>query len=222
MWIIKPGIQPAGLANYGWHFDEDGWFAARDFSPAGFGPTVRLRAQAVTTLNTSYRYKLTKVGTCLVLAQPQWKNIWGAGEWVDIAGADLHYDHIDPSFTGTVYSASFGPASGTSATRTIGAVATSYPCLFGSPHLHQSADVGPASLMVGDGYSGDTCWALVGWEYMCSPQGYAWTWGQHLYCPDGVYWTWVTYSGHIWGEYDCETWSLQFFDVNAAVFSLWY
>lgn len=132
LWIIKPGIQPSGLANFEWHFDEGAypWFAGRDFSPASSGPTVKLRAQAMQNLNTSYRYKLTKLGSCMVVGKPQWKNIWGGGEWVDIVGADLHYLHINPSFSGTTYSGSF-QGSGSSATKTIGSVATSGSCLVG-------------------------------------------------------------------------------------------
>lgn len=83
--------------------------------------------------------------------------------------------------------------------------------------------------MYGDTYSADSCWTLIGWEYMCSPPGYTWSFGQHLYCPDGVSWVWVGYSGHALvptphpPEYECETWSLDYAPgVNDAVFSLWY
>jgi hypothetical protein len=159
-WQVDPGIDEDDVTEYGWHYDEScsgcEWFGARDFNHPDddSGVIVYLRTEAMQNLPFPIRYMRDSYdGGCGMQAMVQAYS----GGWFTITGTEIRFLHIGLPSSGIT---SVMQLDGQKIYAQAGTIAHSgfqSGCMFGSPHLHQSARLG-ASFYYPRILSEETCW----------------------------------------------------------------
>jgi hypothetical protein len=212
-WFVLPGLNYSGIYEYGWHFDEGGDWGARDFNRTNDGGlTVSVRGQININPGYAVRYAYSPT-TCRMDARAQGLL---SGQWTNLSGTNVRYLHINPGSSGFTSSMQ---SPGTSVTASVGTVAGTGGCLWGSAHLHQSGDLSGSSFLYRKlNGANDTCWSdSLG---HCS----AFSWSRAYVSCSTFQWGSFARTGTIWpiasGPYTCSSWQQQNHGTSSAVFSV--
>lgn len=209
-YAVYPGIQETGsFTEYGWHFNENllgYWFGARDFNHPNDGNSINVWIEAEVMTDQAYptRYVFEESESgCTATAKAQ---IGIFGTWYLYGGSDVRYLHIKNAFDGATGVMQY-TATNKRIHSNIGQVASSSDptCLFGSPHLHQSAYFDPTlSDNVRNTFSTDTCWITTEDDDQCPDDNY----DRHDNCPSGHTSGNFSVTGDATSaEYGCASWS---------------